>query len=111
MEEVIELIPDLREYKVTARPKVFRHSAHAFCEQCGSPTMFKIVQHTPPYSGYTGNVVMDVVERCKAGCGEFVAGQVYRNKSDGKLYASNFINLAEFCEYILNKDGDKWNRK
>lgn len=109
MEEIFELIPDQQNWEVKIRNKQFFHSAHQFCQICASKMRFKIVDHEPKFSGYTGNLQYDVTEVCPNGCESFVAQTIYRNQFDGKLYINNFIEIEEYKDHLLQKES-KWTK-
>lgn len=106
MEQVYDLVKDEKAWEVNVEEHIFYHREHAFCETCGSKMRFKIEPKTKPYSGWTRNFVYEVLEHCPNGCEDFIVMEVYRNK-DGRLYTSNFTDLDEKIEYILN-GGKTW---
>lgn len=111
MEKIYELVVDKSRWEVDVREKNFGHSAHQFCQVCAGRMRFKVTEHTPRYSGYTGNVVLDLIEYCPAGCEEFTLTQIYRCRTDDKLYVNNFIEIEEYKEHLLERGEQKWNKK
>ncbi len=111
MEKIYDLVPDYKDWLVRVEEKNFFHSAHAYCQTCGRKMKFELREHSPRYSGYTGNVVVDLMEVCLKGCEEFETLSTYRNQIDGKLYVKNFIKLDEYIEHLLNKKETEWNKK
>lgn len=103
MERIYTLVPDKRSWEVTVKEIKFAHSAHYYCQHCGKEMKFDLREHSPKYSGYTRNVVLDVFEVCPNGCEEFLMKEVYRNRFDELVYTHNFTELEEYKERMLER--------
>lgn len=107
MEKVYDLM--MKDGDVEIVEHKFFHREHAYCMTCGSKMMFKIEPRNKPFSGWTKNPVHIVTETCPSGCEWFALMDVFDYK--GTFYTSDFDNLQDKINYMIEKEENKWNKR